>query len=1035
MAISVVQSKQPTITSGAAGGGVGTGAFAATTASLAFDNPTTTGNCIVIVVGVYYSGGAGSTNFAPSDNKGNTYTRAARGSRSASSNDCVEVWYCANATGGSGHTISSTNPSPSIYGEFALYELSGVDNTTPLDIVLTGGNAASSPNQTTFTTGFNNGSPNTLTLPTTSAPAAGGEFWVVAVAPGGGPGFGGGSSSITGSAALPFGFYSDYATSNNACWGAGILASSAAQSFVVSAGSNSGTDDAAFAIVSFRAGATGVTGTLASTEATDTASVSATAVFASFFDPGASGAVTLNPQMKGTDVTLSGGNLIATGNTGYSDNSHAWGPLINLYGTRLLYGEVVINSTGTGNSFLGFGVPDAFDGKAVDAIAFGAGSPDFDALFGSGVNSYGTHAAGDVIGWAVREDLNKVWFRKNGGNWNNTVGNDPVTGTGGHDISQVFTFYGYLYVQFYLLARTNSDTLTARFASGSWTGSPPSGAVAVTGSGMFDPGVATTGATWNPRDSATLTFSNGNKTVVHPGTFGSFDARCVRANVPLGSGKYHYEIGINNSVYDYITLGMGLASASLTTFINNGVKTTATGVQTGQTALPQNWVEVYTGTSGNDPTSNSNTVVAIEYDGTLKKFWFRGGGDTQWYPSGDPAAGTGGVDISALANAGTLYPMLSMSNGTMSVTGRFASADFTITPSSGFGPVAPNYSGMFDGAASGSVSASFSITGAVDTASFSAAIVGTGTLASTEAADTASVAVTSRWNVTLGVTDTADTASFSAGIIAGASFSITEAVDVAAFSAGIIAGASFAVTEAADTLAFTTTVAVISGNFAITEPADTAAFNSTAKWLVTLGATDTPDVVAVSAQLGLQATLSVTDGQDTASWSVTLAGNASTLAVTESPDTAALAITARFLTTLAASEGQDTAALAVTAQWLAPLAATESADTSTFAASTRWAVTLGVTDTPDVAAFTLGFPALVQLSATGPADVAAVAVTVTWAVSIFDYLNTEKITVPGEQRTFSLNPEDRNKTLPAEVRSMSSYADRTAEAANRMRLS
>lgn len=49
-----------------------------------------------------------------------------------------------------------------------------------------------------------------------------------------------------------------------------------------------------------------------------------------------------------------------------------------------------------------------------------------------------TWAANDILGIAVDLDLDLIWFRTNGGNWNNSGANNPATATGGIDLTWVF---------------------------------------------------------------------------------------------------------------------------------------------------------------------------------------------------------------------------------------------------------------------------------------------------------------------------------------------------------------------------------------------------------------------------------------------------------------------------------------------------------------------------------------------------------------------------------------------------------------------
>ena len=77
-----------------------------------------------------------------------------------------------------------------------------------------------------------------------------------------------------------------------------------------------------------------------------------------------------------------------------------------------------------------------------------------------------TLAASDIVQIAYNRATKKIWIRKNGaGNWNNTVGADPNTGTSGFDASGM-SGEAYLGVT---LNTTASSTTTMRAASTDWT--------------------------------------------------------------------------------------------------------------------------------------------------------------------------------------------------------------------------------------------------------------------------------------------------------------------------------------------------------------------------------------------------------------------------------------------------------------------------------------------------------------------------------------------------------------------------------------
>jgi len=104
-----------------------------------------TGGTFVIVAIAPDSGGSGIT---VTDNKGNTYTALTKYSSAV---PCVQLWYCANATVGAGHTV--TVGGSNIYSGISVmvFNDSG-SNATPADV----------------DNGTNASSTNPLTAPTTT---------------------------------------------------------------------------------------------------------------------------------------------------------------------------------------------------------------------------------------------------------------------------------------------------------------------------------------------------------------------------------------------------------------------------------------------------------------------------------------------------------------------------------------------------------------------------------------------------------------------------------------------------------------------------------------------------------------------------------------------------------------------------------------------------------------------------------------------------------------------------------------------------
>ena len=95
---------------------------------------------------------------------------------------------------------------------------------------------------------------------------------------------------------------------------------------------------------------------------------------------------------------------------------------------------------------------------------------------GSNVQTLGTWSAGANIGVCVNVEYQQIWFRVNGGNWNNNSSNNPAASppTGGLSLSS-------LAVSSYSPAcgASAAASFTLNATSGSWTYSAPTGYAAI----------------------------------------------------------------------------------------------------------------------------------------------------------------------------------------------------------------------------------------------------------------------------------------------------------------------------------------------------------------------------------------------------------------------------------------------------------------------------------------------------------------------------------------------------------------------------
>lgn len=178
--------------------------------------------------------------------------------------------------------------------------------------------------------------------------------------------------------------------------------------------------------------------------------------------------------------------------------------------------------------------------------------------------------------------------------------------------------------------------------------------------------------TWNPADNVNYTLSNSNRTAAITAAGGHFGVRSVQTH---SSGQYYAEI----------TLDVGFASSS---FEEVGVCTSATNMaasvcsrddNNGITLAPSSGILAINGgpagaCQGSSFSPNFSPVagdtLAIDIDITNKRFWaaiIHSGTRGPWNGTncnGDPAAGTGYSDITAMNFTGCCYLISTGFSGT-----------------------------------------------------------------------------------------------------------------------------------------------------------------------------------------------------------------------------------------------------------------------------------------------------------------------------------------------------------------------------------
>ncbi len=188
---------------------------------------------------------------------------------------------------------------------------------------------------------------------------------------------------------------------------------------------------------------------------------------------------TWNNSDKNADINLDGTKLVASATAGgppavcvRATSTIAANQLVYFEYTATLLGADVgcgfANSSDTLSGYPGNGTITGFCMRANSGLFQCALSANSGAALMPSVSQ------GDRIGVAWNSNTNLVWYRKNGGSWNPSLGGaqDPVAGTGG---AATTMGSGPWYPIGFVLSGSNLDKITAAFASASWVDTVPSG--------------------------------------------------------------------------------------------------------------------------------------------------------------------------------------------------------------------------------------------------------------------------------------------------------------------------------------------------------------------------------------------------------------------------------------------------------------------------------------------------------------------------------------------------------------------------------
>jgi hypothetical protein len=177
---------------------------------------------------------------------------------------------------------------------------------------------------------------------------------------------------------------------------------------------------------------------------------------------------TWNPADKSAGITLTGGNLIATG--GLSTGVRG----VDRQTAGKFYFEYTMTTwagatcCGVATLAAGFSTASSLGVASVNA----AGQVVCHGV-SSGV-SLGTRANGNIIGVAVDFTAKLIWFRvAPAGNWNNNATYSPATGVGGVNISAIGGAGTSVYP--YFASVTTANSVTANFGDSAFSGVVPAG--------------------------------------------------------------------------------------------------------------------------------------------------------------------------------------------------------------------------------------------------------------------------------------------------------------------------------------------------------------------------------------------------------------------------------------------------------------------------------------------------------------------------------------------------------------------------------
>lgn len=378
---------------------------------------------------------------------------------------------------------------------------------------------------------------------------------------------------------------------------------------------------------------------------------------------------TFDSGSVGANITLSNGNRTINN----SGSSATGGKSLHARSVGKFYFEVTVDNrtASTNNHAFGFmrsGLSYSDVGtSAIGILVYRSGFIFFNSVQPSGSPTIGTAwSNSDRIDVALDLDNSSVWFRQNGGNWNNNGSADPASNTSGVSFADLAGAWEPVWV-----SNTANDECAFNFGQTSFVGSAPSGFT--NGWRAITPATNAGGnTTLVSSTKVNVTLSNGNLTATHSNT----SQAIARSPHIRASGKYYFEYTVGT--WTDANSGCGTAS-----YDASGANISGAGLHC-----------CFVFRSGNIWSNNANSGktlgsvangdridCAIDLDNL--KVWFRkNGGNWNGDAAANPATNTNGVSTSSQT---TMSPCVTFT-GTASenLTGNFGDTSFVGTAPSGF---------------------------------------------------------------------------------------------------------------------------------------------------------------------------------------------------------------------------------------------------------------------------------------------------------------------------------------------------------------